>query len=142
MSSSTGLSQRWDRVSLITTFVYQGLVIIVFLIVPFLAYQYIQMPFIGAFIDNTMVVNNVHPEPVPANWDLILHWKNLNHQNLRVLESIKNMEERLGCNSSSFAYLLANVSQGILIRNTLGFSSIIRGQAATVFLNDVLRKSI
>ena len=72
MSLSSGLSQRWDRVSLITTFVYQGLVIIGFLIVPFLAYQYIQTPFIGAFIDNTMVVNNVHPEPVPANWDLIL----------------------------------------------------------------------
>jgi len=71
MSQSPGLSQRLDRASLIATFIYQGLVIIAFLVYPFLAYQYISTPFIGAFIDNTMVVNNVHPEPVPANWDLI-----------------------------------------------------------------------
>jgi len=72
MSLSPGKSQRWDRASLIATFIYQGLIILAFLVYPILAYQYINTPFIGAFIDNTMVVNNVHPEPVPANWDLIL----------------------------------------------------------------------
>ncbi len=71
MSQSPGLSQRLNRTSLIVTFIYQGLVIIAFLVYPILAYQFINTPFIGAFIDNTMVVNNVHPEPVPANWDLV-----------------------------------------------------------------------
>ena len=72
MSLSPEKSQRWDRASLIATFIYQGLVILAFLVYPILAYQYINTPFIGAFIDNTMVVNGVHPEPVPANWDLTL----------------------------------------------------------------------
>ena len=72
MSLSPEKPQRWDRSSLIATFIYQGLVIIAFLVYPILAYQYINTPFIGAFIDNTMVVNGVHPDPVPANWDLTL----------------------------------------------------------------------
>ncbi len=72
MSLSPEKPQRWDRASLIATFIYQGLVIIAFLVYPILAYQYINTPFIGAFIDNTMVVNGVHPDPVPANWDLTL----------------------------------------------------------------------
>jgi signal transduction histidine kinase len=70
MSQSTGISQRIDRVSLIATLVFQGLVILALLAIPFLGYQYISTPFIGAFIGNTMLVNNAHPEPVPANWDL------------------------------------------------------------------------
>ena len=72
MSQSSEMSQRLDRASLITTFIYQGLVILAFLVIPFLAYQFISTPFVGAFIDNRMVVSNVHPEPVSANWDLIL----------------------------------------------------------------------
>jgi signal transduction histidine kinase len=72
MSLSPEKSQRWDRASLSATIIYQGLVIIAFLIYPILAYQYFKTPFIGAFIDNTMVVNGVHPEPVPENWDLTL----------------------------------------------------------------------
>jgi signal transduction histidine kinase len=80
MSLSTGLSQRLDRTSLIVTYIYQGLVIIAFLVYPILAFQFINTPFIGAFIDNTMVVNDVHPEPVPANWDLVRQGAQTNDQ--------------------------------------------------------------
>jgi signal transduction histidine kinase len=70
MDKNARFSQRIDVILLALTFVYQGVALVAFLILPFLAINYINMPFIGAFTDNTLVTNGVGPQPAPASWSL------------------------------------------------------------------------
>ncbi len=58
--SPTNFSTQ-DRVSIIFGIIYQLIALVIFCIIPFLAYNWIQTPFIGAFIENTMMANAVGP---------------------------------------------------------------------------------
>jgi signal transduction histidine kinase len=53
-----------DRLSIFLGTVYQLIALAIFGIVPFLAYNWIRTPFIGAFIEHTMMSNGVGPRAV------------------------------------------------------------------------------
>ena len=64
---------RWrvwfSRLSTVLVVVYLFIAIIILGIVPFLAYHYTQTPFIGAFVEHTLVLNSSGPSQ-PEPWEL------------------------------------------------------------------------
>lgn len=56
-----------DRITTILTTIYQLAALIIFAIVPILAFQWIHTPFIGVFIEHTMMANGVGPQ-APEYW--------------------------------------------------------------------------
>ncbi|MBI4732295.1 MAG: hypothetical protein HY781_09280 [Chloroflexi bacterium] len=52
------------------TLAYQGLALVIFLVIPFLAYNWLRLPFLGGFIEQTMMVNLVNPAE-PEAWPLL-----------------------------------------------------------------------
>jgi signal transduction histidine kinase/putative methionine-R-sulfoxide reductase with GAF domain len=51
---------------------YQGIALIAFLVIPFLAINWLRTPFLGAFVEQTMVFNGVGQETPPEAWGLFL----------------------------------------------------------------------
>ena len=51
---------------------YQGIALIAFLVIPFLAVNWMQAPFLGAFVEQTLVFNGVGQETPPEAWRLFL----------------------------------------------------------------------
>jgi signal transduction histidine kinase/putative methionine-R-sulfoxide reductase with GAF domain len=49
---------------------YQGVALIAFLIIPFLAVSWLKTPFLGAFVEQTMVFNGVGQATPPEAWGL------------------------------------------------------------------------
>lgn len=56
-----------ERFSTVFTAVYQFIALVIFAIVPILAYNWIHIPFLGVFIENTMVTDGVRPQ-APEYW--------------------------------------------------------------------------
>ncbi|HNB51523.1 MAG TPA: GAF domain-containing protein, partial [Anaerolineales bacterium] len=56
-----------DQVSTYLVAAYQFVALAIFAIVPILAYQWLQLPFIGVFVEHTMMVNGVGPQ-APEFW--------------------------------------------------------------------------
>ncbi|GAB4578714.1 MAG: hypothetical protein Fur0022_14500 [Anaerolineales bacterium] len=56
-----------DRLSTILAAIYQFAALVIFAIVPLLAYNWLQTPFIGFFVENTMLTNGVGPQK-PGSW--------------------------------------------------------------------------
>jgi hypothetical protein len=49
---------------------YQGLALVIFVIIPFLADNWLRIPFIGAFVEQTLVFNGVGPGGFDDAWYL------------------------------------------------------------------------
>ncbi len=67
-SPAPSLSVIQDRLGPTLTFLYQAVALLAFAILPVLAYGWLQTPFIGAFFENTLVVNRVQPS-IPGAWE-------------------------------------------------------------------------
>ncbi len=70
MLPSERLNPIVDRVLQVVVLVYQGIALITFLVIFFLAIGWLQTPFLGAFVEQTMVFNGVGPANPPAAWGL------------------------------------------------------------------------
>ena len=70
MMQSERLNQIVDRVLQIVVLAYQGVALLALVVIPFLAVQWLRTPFLGAFVEQTMVFNGVGQDgPQPA-WNL------------------------------------------------------------------------
>ena len=70
MLQSERLNQIVNRVLQIVVLVYQGIALLAFLVIPFLAIQWLQTPFLGAFVEQTMVFNGVGQAAPSQSWSL------------------------------------------------------------------------
>jgi hypothetical protein len=70
MFHSERSNQILNRTLQIIVLIYQGAALIVFAIIPFLAINWLRTPFIGAFVEQTMVFNGVGQESPAETWGL------------------------------------------------------------------------
>lgn len=70
MPQSERLNQILSRMLQVVVLVYQGAALVAFLFIPFLAYNWLRLPFLGGFIEQTMIVNQVTPS-TPEAWPLL-----------------------------------------------------------------------
>jgi signal transduction histidine kinase len=70
MLQSERLNQIVDRVLQIVVLVYQGIALLALVGIPFLAIQWLRTPFLGAFVEQTMVFNGVGQDTPPQTWGL------------------------------------------------------------------------
>jgi len=72
-SFSFAKQNRWknfqDRFSLITVLLYQIIALLAFAAIPFLAADWLQKPFIGAFVEQTLMINTAKPSRA-GTWGL------------------------------------------------------------------------
>ena len=61
--------ERIESTLSVLVFLYQAIVLVAFVAMPFLAYNFYITPFPGAFFEHTLVVNNVQP-PGETRWEL------------------------------------------------------------------------
>jgi signal transduction histidine kinase/putative methionine-R-sulfoxide reductase with GAF domain len=61
-----------NRIFQIIVLIYQGIALIAFAILPFLAVNWMRTPFLGAFVEQTMVFNGVGQETPAESWALFL----------------------------------------------------------------------
>ena len=61
-----------NRILQITVLAYQGIALIAFLVIPFLAINWLKTPFPGAFVEQTLIFNGVGEKTPPEAWDLFL----------------------------------------------------------------------
>lgn len=79
MPRSERFKQILNRVMPVVVLVYQGAALAAFLIVPFLAYNWLRLPFLGGFIEQTMIVNQVRPSERAA-WPLLEYASEFGYQ--------------------------------------------------------------
>ena len=60
----------FNRTLQIIVLVYQGIALIAFAIIPFLAINWLRTPFLGAFVEQTLVFNGVGQETPAESWGL------------------------------------------------------------------------
>lgn len=65
------------------TLAYQGLALVIFLVIPFMAYNWLRLPFLGGFIEQTMMVNLVNPAE-PQAWPLLDYIPELGYRLVQV----------------------------------------------------------
>ena len=70
MLQSERPNQTANRVLQILVLVYQGIALLAFIGIPFLAIHWVQTPFLGAFVEQTMVFNGVGQDAPPQTWSL------------------------------------------------------------------------
>ena len=70
MLQSERLNQIVDRVLQIVVLAYQGVALLALIVIPFLAIQWLRTPFLGAFVEQTMVFNGVGQEGLQPAWGL------------------------------------------------------------------------
>ena len=70
MLQSERLNQTVNRVLQFVVLVYQGIALLAFVAIPFLAIHWLQTPFLGAFVEQTMVFNGVGQNTPPQTWSL------------------------------------------------------------------------
>ncbi len=98
-SSPTQYSTQ-DRLSIILGTAYQLIALVTFAIVPLLAFNWIQTPFIGAFIEHTMLANAVRPQTLDTSWPAFTQGLNefgvqLTHINGEPVSTPTDMQETL-----------------------------------------------
>lgn len=91
----------------VVTLVYIGIGLGAYLVVPFLALSWIQVPFIGAFVEHTLVFNGAGPTGDPDGWSAY-------QQGLRLGNN----------NGRSFYYQLQSV-EGVPVSNEVDLRSIL-----------------
>lgn len=83
MSRSEPLFRLVDRLLQLVVFIYQGMALAAFVVIPLLAYNWLRLPFLGGFIEQTMIVNQVAPSD-PAAWPLLEHAPEFGYQVVQV----------------------------------------------------------
>ncbi len=69
---SERLNRIVNRILQIVVLAYQGIALAAFLVIPFLASQWLRTPFLGAFIEQTMLFNGVGQQQPAESWSLFL----------------------------------------------------------------------
>src|SRR5512140_1702311 len=72
MAQSERVHPRTNRILQALVLAYQGIALIAFLIIPFLALNWMKTPFMGAFVEQTMVFNGEGQEKPAEAWGLYL----------------------------------------------------------------------
>lgn len=70
MEKSTGKKQMTSRLMQYFVWAYQAVVVLAVLASPFWAVKFFQQPFLGVFVEHTLVTNGVGPDTPSAEWDL------------------------------------------------------------------------
>jgi signal transduction histidine kinase/putative methionine-R-sulfoxide reductase with GAF domain len=70
MFHSERLNRLSNRILQGIVLVYQGLALVIFVVIPFLADNWLRTPFIGAFVEQTLVFNGVGAGRDDPAWDL------------------------------------------------------------------------
>ncbi|MEZ0396033.1 MAG: GAF domain-containing protein [Anaerolineales bacterium] len=78
MSRFERLHHLIERALPILVLLYQGIALMAFLVIPFLAHSWLRLPFIGGFVEQTMMINNTLPAD-PAAWPLFEYGQASNH---------------------------------------------------------------
>ena len=71
MFKSRRLYEILNKVPQVLVVIYQGLALVIFLTVPFFAWIWFKTPFIGAFVEQTLVINGVGQKDGSATWKLL-----------------------------------------------------------------------
>ena len=79
MFHSERFNKTLNRILQIIVLAYQGSALIAFLVVPFLAARWLKQPFLGGFIEQTMIVNKVSPTN-PEAWPLMQYAPEFGYQ--------------------------------------------------------------
>lgn len=67
VAESSGLSSRQDQFGLVFVVAYQILALVAFAAIPILANRWIRTPFLGGFVEHTLMFNEIAP-PDHADW--------------------------------------------------------------------------
>jgi signal transduction histidine kinase len=62
MKKTSGLMGLFEPITKYLVMLYQGLAVLAMIAIPFLAVQYFQLPFLGVFLEHTLVTNDVGPD--------------------------------------------------------------------------------
>jgi signal transduction histidine kinase len=84
MPSSERFDKILNRVLQVIVLVYQGIALAAFVAVPFLAANWLNTPFLGAFTEQTMIFNGVGSTRADPAWGLFNQGVRLNYQLLQV----------------------------------------------------------
>ena len=79
MKKTSGLMRLFDQITKYLVMIYQGLAVMAMIAIPFLAAQYFQLPFLGVFLEHTLVTNDIGPDEFTQEWFLYnkgLHFGN------------------------------------------------------------------
>jgi signal transduction histidine kinase/putative methionine-R-sulfoxide reductase with GAF domain len=130
MSQSEHSHQIINRALQITVLVYQGIALMTLLVIPFLAIHWMQRPFLGAFVEQTMVFNGVGQETPEQSWSLFLDKSlKLTHQlaavNGQNVSSQAQIEAALANNrpGESVPVVLRRIADGKLETRSITLSS-------------------
>jgi signal transduction histidine kinase len=66
------LNRIINRILQVVVLAYQGVALAAFLVIPFLASGWLRTPFLGAFVEQTMLFNGVGQQEPAASWSLYL----------------------------------------------------------------------
>jgi signal transduction histidine kinase len=69
-----------DRISQYMVIVYQAIAVLALIAIPFWAVRFFQQPFIGVFLEHTMLTNGVGPEGNPSGWPIYDQGLRFGHQ--------------------------------------------------------------
>jgi signal transduction histidine kinase len=70
MNKNPGSMELFDQVTKYLVVAYQAIALLALIVVPFWAFKFFQQPFIGIFVEHTMVTNGVGPDIDAENWPL------------------------------------------------------------------------
>lgn len=65
MNKPSGFNMVVNQVAQVLVFSYQAIVVVAFLVIPFWAFRFSQQPFLGVFVEHTMVANGVGVKDAP-----------------------------------------------------------------------------
>lgn len=68
MKKASGLVEFLDKITRYLVMVYQALAVLAFVLIPFLAAQFFERPFLGVFVEHTLVTNGVGPDTPSPEW--------------------------------------------------------------------------
>ncbi|MEI7845531.1 MAG: GAF domain-containing protein, partial [Chloroflexota bacterium] len=80
MKPNSRPAKVFDRISQYLVILYQTIAVLAMIAVPFWAYRFFQEPFIGVFVEHTMLTNGVGPDKSPANWPIYNQGLRFGHQ--------------------------------------------------------------
>lgn len=70
MKIAIGQTQLSNRIVQYLVMTYQAVVVLAMVALPFLAVRFFQQPFLGVFVEHTLVSNGVGPEKPSPDWEL------------------------------------------------------------------------
>jgi len=84
MTRFESFSRSLDRLTQWMVLGYQTLVLVAFVVIPILAYNWLHLPFLGAIVEQTMVINNQVTPSDPADWPLLEYTPDFGYQLVEV----------------------------------------------------------